>query len=76
MRTACCGWMLLALLLAGCFPVALPADPKPVPPPPVSSLKPLRSAAPVNPAQISRENAREKAEALLAELDRESDGER
>jgi hypothetical protein len=63
-------WCLILLLGAGCVNLPLlTGDAKPAKP--AAAVKPARPIPPVTPEQVTEENAREKAQALSAELDRE-----
>lgn len=69
-------WVVLAGGIAGC--VSLPTlrpEPKAPPAPVVPVVKSVRPVPPVTAEQITEANAREKANALRKELDREASGE-
>jgi hypothetical protein len=73
MKTAWWGLVLAAATTAaGC--VSLPTDAPEVRPPDAAttSRKPARTAPPVTAEELTEANARERADALLVELDREA----
>ena len=66
--------LLVALSGAGCVSLPLLSEgPKPAPPPaPAASAKPKRPTARVAPEQVNEANAHEMGQALLDELDQDS----
>jgi hypothetical protein len=70
--------ILVLLLLgmgAGCVELPFLQQQAPTPPPAPAVRKPVLPAAPVTPEEVTDDNAREKADALQRELDRDMQAE-